>query len=581
MNGPRNSRNRLSSGAVGGRGVRARCSSGRARCRGRRAGRRGRRRSPASRPSRARESRRARRRRAVSRRRDGARPSSRAAGQPQESVEGNTTQSYRPPGGATTDCHGRRPGAEPGVDRLFPAQPVGLRQRLRVGWSTRPRADAVEDLLTRLRAATGAEMAVVTLPTIDDRDEAEVALAIGRKWGVGPRAPRSATRGGTPAWCCCWCPGRITSPAPGTCGSRWGRGSRASSPTRRGPDPRDVMGRCSRRSSTARRSQRRRGARRAHRARLRGHRLDARRRAAAGAAARPGPGSQLVPLLPLLIFIVFVILPQSGRRRAPGILGWRPVDRWRVGGGFGGGGLGWRWRWVRWLRRRRRVQRRRLRRTVLMHESVDRVVTPFLAAADAALGAGYSALLYGSAARGDYIAGRSNINLMLVLDDPSPDRAPRPGARVRGLAQGRAGAAAAHQPGRVGARVATCSRSRSPTCAPATRCCAAPIRWPRLGSSRRDLRQALERELRGKLLRLRQGYAAAAGERAALGDAGGGERRHHPGAAARAADPGGPAGAGGARRARGRGGRRWSASTGGRWLTPVERRGERGWRCTP
>ena len=28
----------------------------------------------------------------------------------------------------------------------------------------------------------------MTLPTIGDHDEAEVALAIGRKWGVGPRA---------------------------------------------------------------------------------------------------------------------------------------------------------------------------------------------------------------------------------------------------------------------------------------------------------------------------------------------------------------------------------------------------------
>jgi len=57
-----------------------------------------------------------------------------------------------------------------------------------------------------------------------------------------------------------------------------------------------------------------------------------------------------------------------------------------------------------------------------MHETVERVVSPFLAAADAALGAGYSALLYGSAARGDYITGRSDINLMLVLDDASPTR---------------------------------------------------------------------------------------------------------------------------------------------------------------
>ena len=35
---------------------------------------------------------------------------------------------------------------------------------------------------------------------------------------------------------------------------------------------------------------------------------------------------------------------------------------------------------------------------------------------------------------------------------------------------------------------------------------------------RADLRRAVERELRGKLLRLRQGYAAAAGDPAALGD---------------------------------------------------------------
>ena len=43
-------------------------------------------------------------------------------------------------------------------------------------------------MITRLRSATGAEIAVVTLPTIGDYDEADVALAIGRKWGVGARA---------------------------------------------------------------------------------------------------------------------------------------------------------------------------------------------------------------------------------------------------------------------------------------------------------------------------------------------------------------------------------------------------------
>ena len=42
-----------------------------------------------------------------------------------------------------------------------------------------------------------------------------------------PTAP-SARPGGTPASCCSWCRCRTTSPAPGTSGSRWGRGSRAS-----------------------------------------------------------------------------------------------------------------------------------------------------------------------------------------------------------------------------------------------------------------------------------------------------------------------------------------------------------------
>src|SRR4051812_23639739 len=49
-------------------------------------------------------------------------------------------------------------------------------------------------LIERLRATTGAEIAVVTLPTIGQEDEAEVALAIGRAWGVGPGAPVGSPR---------------------------------------------------------------------------------------------------------------------------------------------------------------------------------------------------------------------------------------------------------------------------------------------------------------------------------------------------------------------------------------------------
>ena len=57
-----------------------------------------------------------------------------------------------------------------------------------------------------------------------------------------------------------------------------------------------------------------------------------------------------------------------------------------------------------------------------MRDVVDRVVGPFLSQVDSALGDGYSAVLYGSAARGDFVPGRSDLNLMLITDDLSPAR---------------------------------------------------------------------------------------------------------------------------------------------------------------
>ena len=213
-----------------------------------------------------------------------------------------------------------------------------------------------------------------------------------------------------------------------------------------------------------------------------------------------------------------------------------------------------------------------------MHESVERVVTPFLTSADSALGAGYSALLYGSAARGDYIAGRSNINLMLVLDDPSP-------ASLRALA-------AAFSAWQKAASEPPLLISRSEW-ARASDVFPIEITDMRAGYQvlrgtdpiggthvdRTDLRRALERELRGKLLRLRQGYAAAAGDEKALGALASASAgtilvllrslltlagRPVPAsptalAAEGAALAGAPAAA---------------------LVTPVERRGERGWRCT-
>ena len=75
----------------------------------------------------------------------------------------------------------------PGVDTLLPAQPVGYVNDFASVIDAESAAE-MDDLLKRLQAATGAEVAVVTLPSIGEQDPAEVALAIGRKWKVGAKA---------------------------------------------------------------------------------------------------------------------------------------------------------------------------------------------------------------------------------------------------------------------------------------------------------------------------------------------------------------------------------------------------------
>jgi uncharacterized protein len=74
-----------------------------------------------------------------------------------------------------------------GVDSLIPAEPVGYVNDF-AAVLDRESAAQMEDLIRRLRTATGAEIAVVTLPSIGDREASEVALAIGRKWKVGSKA---------------------------------------------------------------------------------------------------------------------------------------------------------------------------------------------------------------------------------------------------------------------------------------------------------------------------------------------------------------------------------------------------------
>jgi uncharacterized protein len=79
------------------------------------------------------------------------------------------------------------------VDTLFPARPDGYVTD-RAGVIDAASSARMTSLIERLRATTGAEIAVVTLPTIGQYEDAEVALAIGREWGVGARAEVGSAR---------------------------------------------------------------------------------------------------------------------------------------------------------------------------------------------------------------------------------------------------------------------------------------------------------------------------------------------------------------------------------------------------
>jgi hypothetical protein len=151
-----------------------------------------------------------------------------------------------------------------------------------------------------------------------------------------------------------------------------------------------------------------------------------------------------------------------------------------------------------------------------MHESVDRVVSPLLSEADRMLGGRYSAVLYGSAARGDFIPGHSDVNLMLILEDATPEILRSLG---RALTQWRR---ARLEPPLLMSREEW-ERATDVFPIEITDMRAAyqvlrgtdPLTEAAVLPS--DLRRALEREFRGKLLRLRQGYAAASPDPAALG----------------------------------------------------------------
>ncbi len=150
-----------------------------------------------------------------------------------------------------------------------------------------------------------------------------------------------------------------------------------------------------------------------------------------------------------------------------------------------------------------------------MSQSWETIVNALLEGLDKALGGRYSAVLYGSAARGDWVAGVSDINLLLVVDDASP-------ATLRSLAgpfeQWRR---SNHPPPMLfhraeWVRAADAFPIEVMDIQHAHRVLRGSDPVAGLTLHARDLRLLMEHELRGKLLQLRRGYLALLGDEAAL-----------------------------------------------------------------
>jgi predicted nucleotidyltransferase len=151
-----------------------------------------------------------------------------------------------------------------------------------------------------------------------------------------------------------------------------------------------------------------------------------------------------------------------------------------------------------------------------MDDAVGGIVTPVLDRIDGVLGQAYSALIYGSAARGEFRDGVSDVNLLLVCQELGPATLRRLSAALAGLRGKR------QSPPLLIERGEWASASDVfPIEVTDMQLAHQLVRGEDPLAGRvvdpADLRRALEAELRAKLLRLRQAYALAAGDAASLG----------------------------------------------------------------
>jgi predicted nucleotidyltransferase len=151
-----------------------------------------------------------------------------------------------------------------------------------------------------------------------------------------------------------------------------------------------------------------------------------------------------------------------------------------------------------------------------MADWIDTIVPPFLAKVDGVLGDGYTAVLFGSVARGEHVEGRSDVNLMLIAERADP-------STLRSLHDAFAGWRRASRTPPIlitrdeWARAADAFAIELCDMKAAYRVLRGPDLVAGATVDSRDLRRALEHELRGKLLPLRQAFVVYANDPAALG----------------------------------------------------------------